>query len=197
MRLSAAGVASAPVLGSRLNRALLFSLLVHGLLLSLSFGPLKSMIDEMRLVRRDKYRLLLKMVQRFYVLEGEWTDVLEADLVFGSYLPTDQQGTTNLVVQLYSAKLISLATAHKMLQEVGIPITDPGKEAVEINKRDFEGASQLLDATGNEKAVGDYLGVEVDKPDPQQIIMPNQVPPNPNDPNDPNEPNADPDDEDE
>ena len=38
MRLSAAGVASAPVLGSRLNRALLFSLLVHGLLLSLSFG---------------------------------------------------------------------------------------------------------------------------------------------------------------
>jgi TonB family protein len=38
VRLSAAGVASAPVLGSRLNRALLFSLLVHGLLLSLSFG---------------------------------------------------------------------------------------------------------------------------------------------------------------
>ncbi|CAM3689160.1 TonB family protein [Roseateles saccharophilus] len=38
MRLSAAGPATLPVFGPRLNRALAFSLLVHGLLLSLSFG---------------------------------------------------------------------------------------------------------------------------------------------------------------
>lgn len=145
-----------------------------GVILSLSFGPLSSLIDEMRLVRKDKYRLILKFVQRFYLKQGVADggiegEVLPADVVFGSYLPSDQQGTVTMVTQLYQAKLISRETAQKMLQEVGVPVDDFATETAKIDARDFEGAVTLLDATGNDDAVTDFLGVKSTRPDVEDV----------------------------
>lgn len=173
-----------------------------GIVLSLSFGPLGSLIDgEMRPARKDPYKLIPKFVQRFYMKEAQSPDadaeikamfsgaeVLPAEIVFGSFLPSDQQGTVKMVTELYAAKLISRETAHKMLQEVGIPVDDFATETAKIDQRDFEGASQLLDATGNEQAVGNFLGVEVDRPAPEDIveqITPAVPPTEPTEPNTP------------
>jgi hypothetical protein len=152
-----------------------------GIVLSLSFGPLGSLIDEMRLVRRDKYRLLLKFVQRFYLKEGSANggidgDVMTADVVFGSFLPSDRAGTVDMVTKLITAKLISRQTAQKMLQEVGVPIDDLVSESDEIDKRDYENAIRILDATGNPTLVSEFLGgVEVG------AVTPPTVPPVPGD----------------
>jgi hypothetical protein len=69
-----------------------------------------------------------------------------------------------MVTQLYQAKLISLRTAMKMLQSVGFDIDDVSEEMEQVDKRDYEGANALLDATGNEDAVAEMLGVSVTKP---------------------------------
>jgi hypothetical protein len=152
-----------------------------GIVLSLSFGPLASLIEEMRLVRKDKYRLLLKFVQRFYLKQGEIDgEVLDADLLFGSYLPSDRAGTVTAVTQMVNAKLISRQTAMKMLQEVGVPITDPPSESRAIDERDYEAATQLLDALGSDQAVADFLGVDVPndgRPDQNTVVQTTGQPP--------------------
>lgn len=151
-----------------------------GVILSLSFGPLGSLIDEMRLVRKDKYRLLFKFVQRFYLLQpaelgGIEGEVLDTDLVFGSFLPSDLTSTVTNVIALLQAKVISRETAMKMLQEVGVPIEDTAEEIDKINAADFEAATALLDATGNPEAVQDFLGgVKVVGPDPNAVGNPSQ-----------------------
>lgn len=48
-----------------------------------------------------------------------------------------------------------------MLIEAGLPIEDAAEEVRKIQERDFEGAADLLAATGNEKDVADYLGRDV------------------------------------
>lgn len=153
-----------------------------GIIMALSFGPLGSLVERKRLVRKPKYRLLLKFKQRFDTKEAaargeEVREILDAGLVFGSYLPSDLAGTARVVMDLYKAKLISLSTAQKMLQEVGVAIEDLSEEQAEIDQRDYEGANLLADATGNDKAVADKLGVNVDKLEPPPQLVNNPPPP--------------------
>ncbi len=141
-----------------------------GITLQLSFSPMKTLIEEMRLVRRDKYRLMLKFVQRMMMMLGQLDDVFDAELVFGAYMPLDRAGTITDVVNMLNAKVISRPTAMKMLQSAGVPIDDISAELSEVDKRDYVGATQLLDATGDEKAVGDMLGIELNSKElPVQI----------------------------
>jgi hypothetical protein len=142
-----------------------------GVVLTLSFGPLGSLVEEMRLVRRDKYRLMMKFVQRFNAKQDASlglpvTPILDGDVVFGAYLPSDQAGTATMVAQLLAAKAISLETGLKMLQEVGIPVQNIASEITAIEKRNYEAAVQLFDATNNPQAVQDKLGVKVEGPPP-------------------------------
>ena len=149
------------------------------MLSSLSFGPLKAMIDRMRLVRNPKYQLLLKMQQRMQAKQDladgvEVLPILKAELVFGSFLPSDLAGTAKVVMELYSAKptpLISLATAMKMLQAVGVPIEDIAEEQTEIDRRDYEGANQLADLGGEEalELAGKKLGIKLERPTQEQV----------------------------
>ena len=149
-----------------------------GLALQLGFGPLSSMIKEMRLVRDEKYPLLLKFVWRM-ALAGQAPDVPTewvpgTRLEFGSFLPQDQAAAVATVTQLLEKGAISLETAVLILVNAGLPIEDAAEEVERIQGRDFEGANKLLDATADEDAVFDYLGR--DKP---ALLRPALAPPTP------------------
>ncbi len=60
--------------------------------------------------------------------------------------------------QLVQAKVISRATGLRMLVDSGVDVDDISEELDAIASTDFEGASALLDATGSDDAVFDYLG---------------------------------------
>lgn len=137
-----------------------------GIALTLSFAPHTSMIKEMRLIRKEKYRLLFRFVSRFFLLDGQLTGTLyELDMHFGSFLPADRQETVTIVTQAIAAKIMSRSTGVRMLAEAGIPIEDILEELDAIRSEDFGGANELLDATGNTQAVGKYLGVKVEEPE--------------------------------
>lgn len=138
-----------------------------GIALALSFGPLRSMIEEMRMVRTEKYGVLFRFVWRISLVsraEGVPADFFDTDLRFGSFLPADEKATIDLVVALLQAKAISWETGVKILQVAGVPVDDVPEEIRRIQSRDFEGADALLAATNSTDAVSDYLGIVVEEP---------------------------------
>lgn len=134
-----------------------------GITLALSFGPLGALVKEMRLVRDEKYPLLLKFVWRMAKAAGfdgvpdVWFD---AKVEFGSYLPQDTSAAVDIVNKLMmsSPPAISIETAVRILINAGLPIDNALDELGRITGRDFKGAVDLLDATGDEEAVFEYLG---------------------------------------
>ena len=159
-----------------------------GIALALSFGPLHNMIAEMRLVRREKYRLLFRFVTRFMWLNG----VLEMDppdaepeLQFGKFTQTDMSALVDQVTRLLEVEAISRPTGLAMLIDGGVPIEDAARELAQIHAEDFIGANGLLDATDDPELVRKYLGVEgpVPAPPPQPVVpgqpAPNQPAPGP------------------
>jgi hypothetical protein len=133
-----------------------------GFAMSLSFGPLSSMIRVMRLVRSSKYPLLLKQVQRLAQANGALPpgETPHAEIAFGSFLPTDVDAVLKRVIEAWEAKVISLETGVTMLLEAGFPIDDVAEEIVRIGRRDYEAANALADATGDTDAVRDLLGMD-------------------------------------
>lgn len=133
-----------------------------GIALALSMGPLQSMIKNMRLVRDDKYPLLLKFVQKMMIAGGFFDDaqVYDARVSFGSFLPVDKSMAVESVCKLYDAKIISRHTAIELLIEAGFTIDDADEEVRRVEREDFEGAEALLGATGDEDAVFELLDRE-------------------------------------
>lgn len=153
-----------------------------GIIMTLSFGPLGSLVERKRLVRKPKYRLLFKFKQRFDAIEARARretprPILEADMVFGSYLPSDLGGMATIILQLVNAKLISVKTGQKMLQELGVPIEDLSEEQRDIERTDYEAANLLADL-GAEDEAAKRLGVKLDRP-AQQDVAPTSAPPVP------------------
>lgn len=131
----------------------------------LKLGPYAALIAVLRLVRVHKYRLLLKFVQRLAIHHGTLTGpVVDARLVFGSFLPSDQRAVIELVVRMLEAHAISRRTAIEMLVAVGVPIEDATAEIAAVQSEDFTGASELFTATGDDEAVRRYLGLEGEGP---------------------------------
>lgn len=160
-----------------------------GFLMALSFGPLQGLVEDMRLIRDEKYRLLLKFVQRMAIQYGELpaAPALDAFVSFGSYMPSDLPGIVQTVTQLLNAKAISTITAVTMLVEAGLPIEDAGAEVERIRAENFDAAVTLLEASGDEDAVRDYLGLEGEGPrepappevPPGAVVLPNPTQPQP------------------
>ncbi|WP_435279736.1 hypothetical protein [Streptomyces sp. 1222.5] len=147
--------------------------LPNGYSLQIALGPLDSLVAGMRLARDHKYQLLLRMVQRLHQAGQEWPagESLPARLVWGAHTPTDRTTVLNDVVQGYEANVFSLETAVRMLQEAGYPIDDIAEEIERIQKRAFDHAARLADATGDNGAVREYLGLP--EADPvQQVPLP-------------------------
>ncbi|WP_127357254.1 hypothetical protein [Actinacidiphila soli] len=132
-----------------------------GYALQLALGPLDSLVGAMRLARAHKYQLLLRMVQRLHQAGQVWPagESLPARLVWGAHTPTDRTTVLADVVSGYGAGVFSLETAVRMLQEAGYPIDEVAGEVERIQKRAFDQAARLADATGDNAAVRDYLGL--------------------------------------
>lgn len=136
-----------------------------GITLLLSFGPFRSLIRKMRLVRDDKYRLFFRMVQRLSMVGGalESGPDMEISLRFGAYLPTDLQALVDMIAKLVEAHLMSRQTGIRNLAEAGVEYGDDlNAEADAIQHEDFEGASAIADATADESEAGKYLGLRVE-----------------------------------
>ncbi|KQP81583.1 hypothetical protein [Aeromicrobium sp. Leaf291] len=152
-----------------------------GYAMQLSFGPLTSMIRQMRLTRSVKHPLILKMVQRFYQTNGllEAGETPRAEIRLGSFLPADQAGVLSLVKDALEAGAISLETGVAMLVDVGFPVDDIAEEIRRIESRDFKGANDLADAIGNIDAVLAYLGREATTEELQRPVVLGGAPPVP------------------
>ncbi|WP_330248581.1 MULTISPECIES: hypothetical protein [unclassified Streptomyces] len=148
-----------------------------GYALQLALGPLDSLIAAMRLARSHKYVLMLRMVQRLHQAGQVWPagESLPARLVWGAHTPTDRTTVLADVVAGYGAGVFSLETAVRMLQEAGYPVEDVAEEVARIQRRAFDQAARLADATGDNAAVRKYLGLPEADPLPTVPLIPGQV----------------------
>ncbi|MFI5799043.1 hypothetical protein [Streptomyces sp. NPDC051677] len=139
-----------------------------GYALQLALGPLDSLVGAMRLARDHKYQLLLRLVQRLHQAGQVWPagESLPARLVWGAHTPTDRTTVLNDVTSGYAAGVFSLETAVRMLKEAGYPVEDVAEEIERIQKRAFDQAARLADATGDNAAVREYLGLPEADPVP-------------------------------
>ncbi|WP_256789829.1 hypothetical protein [Frankia sp. AvcI1] len=134
-----------------------------GLALALGFGPLISMIKEMRLARAEKYRLLLEFSRRLALAGGapDVPDDAPAELTFGAYLPQDKAAAVELVRSLIGAggetPVIPVETAIGMLVDAGFAIDDAEATMALLRRQDYAAATRLLDATADKDAVRELL----------------------------------------
>ncbi len=146
-----------------------------GIIFLLSFGPLRSLVAEQRMVRREKYRLMLKMLQRMQMVAGYWAGpVVDADIAFGQFLPTDVGSVITNVLKLHEAKVISRKRAITMLVEAGVLELDIAQELEAAQHEDFVAALALLDATDDRDAAAAFLGLKLEAlPPPPPVVIPN------------------------
>lgn len=175
---------------SRVSEALLGRIkpseVPSGVALQLGFGPTDALVRGMRLVRSEKYPLMLKFAHRMFLaaqaagedvgeIPPEW---IHTEVVMGSFLPQDVQAAVDQVTKLLPAKAISVETAVRMLMNAGLPIESVLEEIERIQQRDFEAANELFDATGDREQVGQFLGLELaPEPEPEPVVInPSGVP---------------------
>lgn len=79
--------------------------------------------------------------------------------MWGAHTPTDRTTVLADVVAGYGAGVFSLETAVRMLQEAGYPVKDVAEEVERIQRRAFDQAARLADATGDNAVVREYLGL--------------------------------------
>lgn len=133
-----------------------------GIILNLSFGPLRAMIGEMRLVRDEKWPLMLKIVQRMSIAAGFLDGpVYEATFEPSSFLPADDNAIVDQVKKLrgdgVAPPLVSTQTALRWLAAAGLDYDDLDDEQEAIESEDFGGAERLLTALGDGDWVDEYL----------------------------------------
>jgi hypothetical protein len=148
-----------------------------GYQMELALGPLDSLMSGMRLARDHPDRLIPKFVQRLFQAgqHPDWVGlpVLPAKLTRGAYTPTDKTAVLEEVTKARAAKVISLETAIRRLQEIGWPIEDAEEEIKRIDARSFEDARNLADALGNPKETANFLGRKApDATEPPAVILP-------------------------
>lgn len=133
-----------------------------GVILALSFGPLRALVGEMQLVRVEKHELYWKIVQRLSIVAGFYEDkrVYPATWATGSILPTDEAGFVTMVVGMVAAKVLSTETAIRWLQAQGFAYEGIGDELDRIRAGDFAGAADLFAALGSLRIVAEYLGFD-------------------------------------
>ncbi|MFC9265858.1 hypothetical protein ACFT25_39280 [Streptomyces hydrogenans] len=59
-----------------------------------------------------------------------------------------------------------------MLQDAGYPVQSAAEEVVRIQRRAFEAAARLADATGDNAAVREYLGLPKADPGVPSVLLP-------------------------
>lgn len=162
---------------------------VSGVSMALAFGPFQRLVSYMRTTRKPKDRMVARMAVRMAQAEdatdfaGSTPDI---EIAYGSYLPSDQKGTVDLVVALRAATppIISPETALRMLRDAGVvDVADVLAEIRAIEHADIVSALALADALNDEAAARDRLGLEPNRTEaaPVEDLVPagvgNPVPP--------------------
>jgi hypothetical protein len=152
-----------------------------GIALQLAFGPLQGLVRRMRLVRSEKYPLLLRFVQRLAQTGGtlEAGETPRAEVRFGSFLPADEAQIVTQTCEMLRAKAISRSTGLRMLADAGIVDIDVSEELQRLDQEDFEAALLLLEASGSEQVVFKRLGLDeslIGAPPPSKKPTPGGLP---------------------
>lgn len=148
---------------------------MSGLAIELRYGPMQSLVRGMRQVRSAKYAVLLRFVQRMMMLADDYDGPprpARAEVLFGSFMPRDTEGALERIVTARREGAISLETTVLLLQQAGVPIEDVAAEVEKIERRDFQRATYLLDATDDPDAVRRYLHL----PERTVTVMPPGTP---------------------
>jgi hypothetical protein len=138
-----------------------------GLALTLSFTSFEQMIQGARLVRAGKYSLLLRMVQRIAIHNGDESltgskVVFPAEVRFGTFMPQDLAGEAAVLSQLMTANLLSQETGVRRLQEAGLENGDLAAEVNAIRQLMGETADRIATATGIPRLASEFLGYTAD-----------------------------------
>lgn len=144
-----------------------------GTALSLGFHPARQLMRDLRLVRNEKFPLILRFAYRIAQAWG-WADVGVTPSVIvslGASLPSDLTTAVETVKTLLPIGGISLEVAVQILADAGLPITDVDTVVNTIRETDWEAAVQLVEAFGNIEYAANRLGM----PDPRIIPTPTQI----------------------
>jgi hypothetical protein len=141
-----------------------------GVALQLGFAPTRSLVREMRLVRGEKYPLLLKFVMRFAQSRGILPagPTPRAEIALGGYLPADRAAAVEQVKALLEAHAASIETCVQILVEADFPIEDAHDEVRRIKSQRFDDAVKLADALADDGPAYDFLGI----PRPDRLKLP-------------------------
>jgi hypothetical protein len=133
-----------------------------GVALAMLFSPFGQLVGALRMVREEKYGLMLRMVARLSQVGGalEPGPNPPAGIAFGPFLPTDRTAVVNEVASLLEAGAISRQSAVQTLVAAGWTMDDARGEVDRI-RLDREDARSIADATGSEQLGADYLGMEL------------------------------------
>lgn len=148
-----------------------------GITVALMFGPMRRIVRKLRLVRGEKYPLLLEFVQRF-AQYGETLPAGEnprAEIAFGSFLPYDQKGLVDILGVLLSNDAVSVTTALRWMVANGLDIDSISDELARIQAADFDGADKLALIVGDDEAA-EYLGRTPGPPAPVEQLPPGPEP---------------------
>jgi len=143
---------------------------LSGVALLLRWAPFAQIVGSMRMTREPKWALVWRMAQRLAQVQGALDPgpTPATRIVFGSFLPTDQATTVELVAKAVHAHVMSTATAVTMLVAAGVPVDDARVEVDRIRADDLTGANTLADALAGSPDVwpllADRLGVDVRPP---------------------------------
>jgi hypothetical protein len=134
-----------------------------GISLLLSFTPFQQAVLLARLSRDRKHALLLKQVQRIAIQEqdetlGGSTEVFDASIELGTFMPQDLQTWTQIITELLRSKAISQETAIAMLVALGVPVEDAKTELMRIRATMAAEADLINAATEQPALAGRFLG---------------------------------------
>jgi hypothetical protein len=118
------------------------SIIPSGISLRLMQNPLVQATLPKRIGRTHKFLLMLKFVQKLFAKFGEPDDMAlfadddysHIDIEFSDIFPTDRSQAINDLAVAYTAGFLSLETAVRMCNRLGIDIDDVKKEVERIKK---------------------------------------------------------------
>lgn len=132
-----------------------------GFALKLRRQTFVAMIEQMRLARAPKWRLILKFALRYAMTVDAvkaTEEAIAAEVVPSAVLPTDAAGLVEQISGLHKDGLLSLETAVALIAEaLGLQL-DTAEEVARIRAADFAGANALVDVSGDVQLGLGYLG---------------------------------------
>ncbi len=140
-----------------------------GIAFTLSFTAFEQEVESLRMARAGKMALLLKMVQRIAIQNGDegfpGETAFPAEARYGPFMPQDLLGTAQVMDILVKAGLVPQSVAMQHLEEQGIEYGDIEAALAEIHSLMFAGATDLRNATGSTRLAAEFLGRHLDVTD--------------------------------